>query len=141
MQLPTLAAWAWIPIVIGAAMAQTFRNAAQRSLTAEVGTLPATLVRDAGAIVNLEFDYPLERNTSTGAQVNLIPFVDHGRARNVGGPVSTLASAGLAARVQLMRLHIDLAVAKRLRTSDAPTASSPSRLQDAGIHLQVAYRF
>ena len=100
-----------------------------------------TLVRDAGAIVNLEFDYPLERNASTGAQVNLIPFVDYGRARNVGGPVSTLASAGLAARVQWMRLHIDLAVAKRLRTSDVPAASSPSRLQDAGIHLQVAYRF
>ena len=45
MQLPTLAPWAWIPIVIGAALAQTIRNAAQRSLTAEVGTLPATLVR------------------------------------------------------------------------------------------------
>jgi drug/metabolite transporter (DMT)-like permease len=45
VQLPALAAWAWIPIVIGAAFAQTFRNAAQRSLTAQVGTLPATLVR------------------------------------------------------------------------------------------------
>lgn len=40
-----MAAWAWIPIVIGAALAQTIRNAAQRTLTAEVGTLPATLVR------------------------------------------------------------------------------------------------
>ena len=45
MQLPAMAAWAWIPIVIAAALAQTIRNAAQRSLTAEVGTLPATLVR------------------------------------------------------------------------------------------------
>ena len=45
MQLPVMAAWAWIPIVIGAALAQTIRNAAQRTLTAEVGTLPATLVR------------------------------------------------------------------------------------------------
>jgi drug/metabolite transporter (DMT)-like permease len=45
MQLPAIAAWAWIPIVIGAALAQTIRNAAQRTLTAEVGTLPATLVR------------------------------------------------------------------------------------------------
>lgn len=45
MQTPTLAAWAWIPIVVWAAFAQTVRNAAQRSLTAEVGTLPATLVR------------------------------------------------------------------------------------------------
>ena len=45
MQLPTITAWAWIPIVICAALAQTIRNAAQRTLTAEVGTLPATLVR------------------------------------------------------------------------------------------------
>ena len=100
-----------------------------------------TLVKDTGAIVNLEFDYPLERTASTGAQVNLIPFVDYGRARNVGGPTSTLASAGLAVRVQWMRWHADLAIAKRLRSSGAPAASSPSRLQDAGIHLQVAYRF
>ena len=100
-----------------------------------------TLVRDAGAIVNLEFDYPLQRVAATGAQINLIPFVDCGRARNVGGPASTLASAGLAARVQWMRFHVDLAVAKRLRSADAPAASSASRLQDAGIHLQVAYRF
>ena len=40
-----MAAWAWIPIVIAAALAQTIRNAAQRTLTAKVGTLPATLVR------------------------------------------------------------------------------------------------
>ena len=38
-------AWAWIPIVVGAAAAQTARNAAQRTLTAQVGTLGATLVR------------------------------------------------------------------------------------------------
>ena len=38
-------AWAWIPIVITAALAQTARNAAQRTLTAQVGTLGATLVR------------------------------------------------------------------------------------------------
>ena len=37
--------WAWIPITIWAAFAQTFRNAAQRHLTRELGTLGATLVR------------------------------------------------------------------------------------------------
>lgn len=37
--------WAWIPIVVAAALAQTARNAAQRTLTAQVGTLGATLVR------------------------------------------------------------------------------------------------
>lgn len=45
MQLPALAAWAWIPIVIWAAFAQTIRNATQRTLVAELGTLSATLVR------------------------------------------------------------------------------------------------
>jgi drug/metabolite transporter (DMT)-like permease len=45
MQLPAAAAWAWIPIVIWAAFAQTIRNATQRTLVAELGTLAATLVR------------------------------------------------------------------------------------------------
>ena len=35
----------WIALTIGAAFAQTFRNAAQRHLTASLGTLGATLVR------------------------------------------------------------------------------------------------
>lgn len=42
--LPWLS-WIWIPITLWAALAQTVRNAAQRSLTAELGTLAATLVR------------------------------------------------------------------------------------------------
>jgi drug/metabolite transporter (DMT)-like permease len=41
----TPAAWLWIPVTIGAALAQTLRNMAQRHLTASVGTLGATLVR------------------------------------------------------------------------------------------------
>jgi drug/metabolite transporter (DMT)-like permease len=45
MQLMSPAAWAWIPIVLAAAFFQTVRNAAQRSLVAELGTLSATLVR------------------------------------------------------------------------------------------------
>jgi drug/metabolite transporter (DMT)-like permease len=38
-------AWLWIPVTLWAALAQTLRNAAQRSLTGELGTLGATLVR------------------------------------------------------------------------------------------------
>ncbi len=45
MQLTSPPAWAWIPIVIAAAFFQTVRNAAQRSLVNDLGTLPATLVR------------------------------------------------------------------------------------------------
>ncbi|MDX1375490.1 MAG: EamA/RhaT family transporter [Burkholderiales bacterium] len=37
--------WLWIPITLCAAFAQTLRNAAQRHLTRELGTLGATLVR------------------------------------------------------------------------------------------------
>ena len=37
--------WLWIPVTIGAAVAQTVRNAAQRHLTPILGTLGATLVR------------------------------------------------------------------------------------------------
>lgn len=37
--------WLWIPVTIGAALAQTMRNAAQRHLTPVLGTLGATLVR------------------------------------------------------------------------------------------------
>jgi drug/metabolite transporter (DMT)-like permease len=40
-------AWAWIPIVLWAALAQTARNAAQRSLVAQAGTWGATLARFA----------------------------------------------------------------------------------------------
>lgn len=44
MSLSVLA-WIWIPITLWAALAQTVRNAAQRTLTADLGTLAATLVR------------------------------------------------------------------------------------------------
>jgi drug/metabolite transporter (DMT)-like permease len=37
--------WLWIPITLGAAAAQTLRNATQRHLSAGLGTLGATLVR------------------------------------------------------------------------------------------------
>ena len=37
--------YVWVPVVLFAAAAQTVRNTAQRSLTAQIGTLPATLVR------------------------------------------------------------------------------------------------
>lgn len=40
-----LLAWLWVPVTVFAAMAQTVRNSAQRSLITQVGTLPATLAR------------------------------------------------------------------------------------------------
>jgi drug/metabolite transporter (DMT)-like permease len=44
-QTTSFLAWAWVPIVVWAALAQTARNAAQRSLVAQAGTLGATLAR------------------------------------------------------------------------------------------------
>lgn len=38
-------AWLWVPVTVFAALAQTVRNTAQRSLTQQLGTLSATLVR------------------------------------------------------------------------------------------------
>jgi len=40
-----LTEWLWIPVTVWAAFAQTVRNTAQRHLTAQLGTLGATLVR------------------------------------------------------------------------------------------------
>ena len=40
-----MTSWLWIPVTLWAAFAQTVRNAAQRHLTEELGTLGATLVR------------------------------------------------------------------------------------------------
>ena len=37
--------WVWVPITVFAAFAQTLRNATQRKLVGELGTLGATLVR------------------------------------------------------------------------------------------------
>lgn len=42
---PAGLAWLWIPLTIWAGFAQTLRNAAQRHLIADLGTLGATLVR------------------------------------------------------------------------------------------------
>lgn len=46
----TAPGWLWLPIVLWAALAQTARNAAQRSLVAQAGTLGATLSRFAYGI-------------------------------------------------------------------------------------------
>lgn len=98
------------------------------------------LVRDQGEYINLEFDYPWTRNTGTAMTLNLIPFVDYGRAQNRNGPDATLASAGLAARIACNGLVADLVVSRRLRQVDA-VAGKESALQDKGIHLQMSYKF
>jgi drug/metabolite transporter (DMT)-like permease len=45
MAFSSAPAWAWVPIAVAAAALQTARNATQRSLVKDLGTLAATLVR------------------------------------------------------------------------------------------------
>lgn len=73
------AAWLWIPATVGAALAQTFRNAAQRRLTGALGTLGATWVR---FVYGLPF-----------AALALLVLAAW-RAGGVGAMVAVLARAG-----------------------------------------------
>ncbi|MBK9237563.1 MAG: ShlB/FhaC/HecB family hemolysin secretion/activation protein [Rhodoferax sp.] len=97
------------------------------------------LVRDQGEVVNLEFDYPLLRNPATGLSVNLLPFLDYGRARNVGAPSASLSSVGLATRLIWRGLQLDLALARRIHAG-IDLSTQHGTLQDRGVHLQLAYK-
>ncbi|HOE42518.1 MAG TPA: ShlB/FhaC/HecB family hemolysin secretion/activation protein [Rhodoferax sp.] len=98
------------------------------------------LVRDKGAFVNFEFEYPLLREAADGLSLTLIPFYDYGRAQNVGEAAVTLSSWGLGSRLQWQRFNLDLVLAKRLSHPDSVSGNG-STLQDHGVHLQLAYRF
>ncbi len=70
LQLPALAVWAWIPITLWAAFAQTVRNAAQRSLTSQAGTLAATLARFLyGVPFALAWVLVVQRFSGAGAEI------------------------------------------------------------------------
>jgi hemolysin activation/secretion protein len=98
------------------------------------------LVRDQGAVLNLELEWPLLRDGSNPLRVTVIPFVDHGRGRNRGGSWTTLSSAGVALRAGWRGLALDLAVAHRI-DRPAETRNGGNSLQDQGVHLQLSYRF
>src|SRR5258707_13739865 len=92
--------WLWMPITIGAALAQTLRNAAQRHLTSELGTLGATLVRFLYGLpfavlwlllLHVQFD-------STGPDINL-----HFLAWIVLGGMSQIVATALLLRVMAER--------------------------------------
>ncbi|MDP2371161.1 ShlB/FhaC/HecB family hemolysin secretion/activation protein [Rhodoferax sp.] len=98
------------------------------------------LVRDQGAYLNLEFDYPLLRHAATSVSLNLVPFIDYGSAQNRGQVRATLSSAGLLTRLTWNGFNFDLALAKRLHHCDLATPDN-STLQDRGIHLQASYKY
>ena len=96
------------------------------------------LVRDRGAYLNLEFEYPWIK----GAELRwtLSPFFDYGRVSRQGEAATTLASWGLASRWLWKGWQLDLVLADRLRQPDALRDAGDS-LQDQGVHLQLAWKF
>lgn len=98
------------------------------------------LIRDKGAIINVEIEYPLVKNSANDLNVLLIPFYDYGRGKNQNEAWSMLSSAGLATRVQWKGFNLDVAVAKRLSHSGDINTSNET-LQDKGIHFQLSYKF
>ncbi len=96
------------------------------------------LVRDVGAVVNLEFEYPLVRNPGNGLSATVVPFYDYGRAANNGDLAATISSWGLATRVRWQGFSLDVVVARRLVSPPIPRAAKPT-LQDHGIHVQLSY--
>jgi len=92
--------WLWIPITIGAALAQTVRNATQRHLTGDLGTLGATLVRFLYGLPFAVIWLALVVGASTGE----LPRPTAGFAVwTVVGGVTQIVATALLLRVLAMR--------------------------------------
>lgn len=93
------------------------------------------LVRDRGCVLNLELEIPLRQDAADGWALSLTPFLDLGRAANVGEPGTTLSSLGLQARARWQGWTLDMGLAHRLQG-----AKLGATLQDQGVLLQLAYK-
>jgi hemolysin activation/secretion protein len=98
------------------------------------------LVRDRGAVVNVELDMPVLSKGADALNVALVPFVDAGRGANKGEHGESLASFGVAARLRWSGLMLDLALARRAVQPDSARGNG-STLQDKGVHAQLSYKF
>lgn len=98
------------------------------------------LIRDTGAVLNLELEIPVVRRFGDGLNFSLVPFYDIGRGKNRGAAADTISSVGLATRVRWQGLSAELAYGKRLAHPDA-LDTQRGTLQDKGWHLRVAYEF
>ena len=96
------------------------------------------LIRDHGFILNLELEVPVLRWGASDTSVQLVPFIDYGRGRNVGERADSIGSAGLAARWRRGPWSADAAWGWRAHAT-LPRARQGSTLQDHGFHLQVSY--
>ncbi|MGE3652369.1 MAG: EamA/RhaT family transporter, partial [Reyranellaceae bacterium] len=93
--------WLWIPITIGASLAQTVRNAAQRHLVPLLGTLGATLVR---FLYGLPFAliWLAVMHWSSGFGVPTFPMPEF-LLWTIGGGVSQIAGTALLLQVMAER--------------------------------------
>lgn len=98
------------------------------------------MIRDNGTVLNFEFDYPLLRNSGGRPKLNLIPFFDVGRGRNVNEGTDRISSVGVATRLTWQGLFLDLTVAHRLSEPEFVSLGKGSQ-QDRGIHFQLGYNF
>jgi hemolysin activation/secretion protein len=96
------------------------------------------LIRDRGAIVNLELDIPVFQRGASATSLHLLPFVDYGRGRNLGQAADTIASAGLALRWRSGPWAADAAWGRRVHAT-IDKARAGSSLQDHGFHFQFSY--
>ncbi|RYF43783.1 MAG: ShlB/FhaC/HecB family hemolysin secretion/activation protein [Comamonadaceae bacterium] len=97
------------------------------------------LIRDRGAILNLELDIPVLRSGAGDRSLHLLPFVDYGRGRNLGQSADAIGSVGLAMRWRSGPWAADAAWGWRRASSAVNKARAGHALQDHGIHLQVSY--
>ena len=97
------------------------------------------LLRDRGAVLNLEVDLPVgDKRESSALQFGVTPFFAWAKGSNVGEAPSVLSSAGLALRAEGYGLSANLVLARRLIRPAYVDALGGTQ-QDQGIHLQLSY--
>jgi hemolysin activation/secretion protein len=96
------------------------------------------LVRDRGAILNLELDIPVLQSSATRSRLHLIPFLDYGRGRHVTRGSDSIGSVGLALRWRSGPWAADAAWGWRVM-STLDKSRAGKALQDYGLHFQLSY--
>lgn len=96
------------------------------------------LIRDRGAILNLELEIPVLHSNASGSSLHLLPFVDYGRGSNVGQGADTVGSAGLALRWRRGPWTTEAAWGRRM-LSTVGKARAGHAFQDHGLHFQLSY--
>lgn len=107
-----------------------------------------TLVRDNGLSGSMEFRVPVYQKRRPAMRIELVPFVDVGRAwnnpREIGGKLTnpsprTLVSVGLGTRVAIgTEIFGEFFWGRRLSSVDNPGSSD---LQDDGIQFRLSWQW